>query len=137
MVAISATARGILRPWKNRDGYCTNERVVEQLRNAVRIVKKEFPNETHVFVYDNAPAHTKRPPSSISARHMPKAPNPNFISSVDSQGKKIRVRMEDGRFPDGTRQSFYFPNNHPQFPGWFKGMAEILRERGLPEIANK
>ena len=28
-------------------------------------------------------------------------------------------------------QSFYFPDDHPTMPGWFKGMEEIIRERGL------
>ena len=28
-------------------------------------------------------------------------------------------------------QPFYFPDNHPTMPGWFKGMKEIIRERGL------
>ena len=31
----------------------------------------------------------------------------------------------------GERQSFYFPDDHPQYPGWFKGMEHIIRERGL------
>lgn len=31
----------------------------------------------------------------------------------------------------GEPQSFYFPDDHPQFPGWFKGMEHIIRERGL------
>ena len=28
-------------------------------------------------------------------------------------------------------QSFYFPDDHPLYPGWFKGMEQIIRERGL------
>ena len=28
-------------------------------------------------------------------------------------------------------QPFYFPDDHPTMPGWFKGMEEIIRERGL------
>jgi hypothetical protein len=31
----------------------------------------------------------------------------------------------------GERQSFYYPDDHPQYPGWFKGMEQIIRERGL------
>jgi hypothetical protein len=38
--------------------------------------------------------------------------------------------MSNGRFQDGTEQEFYFPPGHPQ-AGWFKGMANILRERGF------
>jgi hypothetical protein len=69
---------------------------------------------------------------------MPKNPNKNFMfPAVDSNGTKITVRMEDGRLADGSRQSFFFPDNHPDYPGWFKGMAEILRERKLFEVAGK
>ncbi|KAJ8595645.1 hypothetical protein M405DRAFT_806819 [Rhizopogon salebrosus TDB-379] len=38
--------------------------------------------------------------------------------------------MADGRFADGTVQSFYFPEGH-EHAGAFKGMAEILKERGF------
>jgi hypothetical protein len=31
----------------------------------------------------------------------------------------------------GQHQSFYFPDDHPNYPGWFKGMAQIIRECGL------
>jgi hypothetical protein len=40
--------------------------------------------------------------------------------------------MRDGINPlTGARQSFYFPDDHPKYPGWFKGMEHIIRERGL------
>jgi len=31
----------------------------------------------------------------------------------------------------GMPQSFYFPDDHPLYPGWFKGMEQIICERGL------
>ena len=31
----------------------------------------------------------------------------------------------------GEQQSFYFPDDHPHYPGWFKGMECIIREHGL------
>lgn len=134
----SESARVILRPGKNRDGYFTNNHVIQQLRDAVAIVKKEFPNDTHVFIYDNAPSHTRRPPDSVSARHMPKSPTPSFlIPGVDESGKEIKVRMEDALLENGTRQSFYFPDHDRKHPGWFKGMARILHERGLYEVSKK
>ena len=40
-------------------------------------------------------------------------------------------RMRNGILPTGESQSFYFPDSHPSMPGWFKGMEQILRERGL------
>jgi hypothetical protein len=40
--------------------------------------------------------------------------------------------MRDGINPlTGMPQSFYFPDDHPLYPGWFKGMEQIIRERGL------
>ncbi len=44
--------------------------------------------------------------------------------------------MRDGVNPlTGEPQLFYFPENHPTFPGWFKGMEQIIRECGLwPEV---
>ncbi|KXN85778.1 hypothetical protein AN958_10848 [Leucoagaricus sp. SymC.cos] len=37
--------------------------------------------------------------------------------------------MDKGSF-DGKEQDLYFPDDHPIYPGWFKGMAQILTERG-------
>ena len=40
--------------------------------------------------------------------------------------------MRDGINPlTGMRQAFYFSDDHPLYPGWFKGMEQIIRERGL------
>ena len=39
--------------------------------------------------------------------------------------------MRSGTFPDGTPQDFYFPDNHPEHPEWFKGMEVIICEHSL------
>ena len=39
--------------------------------------------------------------------------------------------MCPGTLLDGTPQDFYFPDSHPEHPGWFKGMEVIIRECGL------
>lgn len=40
--------------------------------------------------------------------------------------------MRNGFIPQtGEPQPFYFPLNHPTMPGWFKGMEQIIWERGL------
>jgi hypothetical protein len=31
----------------------------------------------------------------------------------------------------GQQQSFYFPDDHPNYLGWFKGMEQIIHEHGL------
>ena len=40
-------------------------------------------------------------------------------------------RMRQGQLPNGDVQSFYFPDDHPSMPGWFKGMEQIIQKRGL------
>jgi hypothetical protein len=39
--------------------------------------------------------------------------------------------MRPGQLPNGDVQSFYFPDDHPSMPGWFKGMEQIIQKRGL------
>ena len=39
--------------------------------------------------------------------------------------------MSNGTRADGTVQEFYFPDDHPEYPGWFKGMDRILQDRGI------
>lgn len=43
--------------------------------------------------------------------------------------------MAPGLFSDGRPQPLYFPEGHEK-AGWFKGMAEILRERGYVKEAS-
>ncbi|CUA66969.1 hypothetical protein RSOLAG22IIIB_02877 [Rhizoctonia solani] len=139
------SARVILRPGVNRDGWFTSARVVKQLEDAVKIVQEAYPEYTHIFVYDNAPSHTKRPEDAISARAMPKGevkifPRPITVKRSNGTTEKVTPpRMEPGRLPDGTLQSFYLPDDHEDVNrrGSFKGMAQILRERGLYEAAEK
>ena len=97
--------------------------VLSQARMAIEIFERKWPEEQGLFLYDNATIHKKRAPSALSATRMPKGaqrwePSPG-------------IRMCDGRLPDGTPQSLYYPDDHPKFPGFFKGMAQILHERSL------
>jgi len=41
------------------------------------------------------------------------------------------IQMCDGKLPKGTAQALYYPNNHLFFPGFFKGMEQILYECSL------
>lgn len=139
---ISESARVIFRLGSNRDGYFTCAQVVKQLQKAIKIVQETFPDYTHVFIYDNAPSHTKRLEDTISAKTMPKGEVEHFPCPYTVKGTGQRVvppRMEPGRLPDGTAQSFYYPDDYerPDRRGWFKGMAQILKERGLGHIAEK
>ena len=40
--------------------------------------------------------------------------------------------MRNGTYGvSNTSQYFYFPDDHPTMPGWFKGMENIIREWGM------
>ena len=39
--------------------------------------------------------------------------------------------MQPSQLPNGNVQLFYFLDDHPLMPGWFKGMKQVIQERGL------
>lgn len=140
-------ARVLFRAGKNRDGYFTNEEICDQLLASMDLVAELYPDEHHVFVFDNAKTHLKRPEDGLSALNLSmrsSKPDKNFLVLVtkrDEQGKPVKddhgqvvkekVRMRDGTLPDGTPQPLYFPPGHAK-AGLFKGMRCILEERGIP-----
>jgi transposase len=139
-------ARRVMKPGKNRDGYFTSEDITEQANAAMDILTEHYPEYEHIFVYDNAPSHLKRPEGSVTARNMPKyTPKPgtnwgievskrdvngNLEYNTDGSIKKHKIPMQDSMLTDGTVQPLYFPEGHER-AGVFKGMAVILEERGF------
>jgi hypothetical protein len=77
-------------------------------------------------MFDNAPSHQKRAPDALSAQKMPKGLHATWRHHKD--GPKMRSTTFG---PNATPQDFYYPEDHPTMPGWFKGMENIIRERGL------
>jgi hypothetical protein len=141
------SARVLFRAGKNRDGYFTSEDIITHARQAMDILECHYPDEEHIFVFDNATTHLKRAENALSARKMSKNPtlpsNPLFGVDVnvigangkpeylpDGKLKKQCVRMDDAQFADGQSQSLYFPEAHAR-AGVFKGMSVILEERGF------
>ncbi|THU79174.1 hypothetical protein K435DRAFT_698465 [Dendrothele bispora CBS 962.96] len=137
------SARRVMFPGKAKDGYFTAEDIQEQANAAIDLVHELYPDYEHIFIYDNATTHLKRPDGSLSARKMPKGPSSKFfieVSKRDANGKlvynpdgsiaKEEREMEPGVLPDGCLQSLYYPENHKTHPNQFKGMATILQERG-------
>jgi hypothetical protein len=125
-------ARTFFEAGKNRDGYFSTSHVCKQIAHAADILVKYFPGEDHVFVFDNSPTHKKRSSDAPSAQRMPKfTPKAkNFlIRTADEDGKEVEVPMTGAYFSDGQPQSLYWPEGHPR-AGWFKGMAEVAKERG-------
>lgn len=100
-----------------------------------------------MLIYDNATTHTKRPAGVPSASKMPMKPSDKFYVEVSvtnpvtgklvyaSDGKvlKEKVKMQNGKFADGTEQEFYYADTHedPTLAGKFKGMRTILEERKI------
>jgi hypothetical protein len=146
------SARRVMKPGKNKDGYFSSEDICNQADKAMEIVRQYYPQYEHVFIYDNASTHLKRAPDALSARRMPKnTPKPGTNWGVettkrdpvtgkieyktDGSPMKIKVHMADGHFADGTSQPLYFPEGHAR-AGVFKGMATILEERGFGDMSN-
>ncbi|KAJ7913207.1 hypothetical protein B0H13DRAFT_1612824 [Mycena leptocephala] len=131
-------ARWTLRPGGKRDGYYTGAKILDHATEAMDILDETRPHERHVFAYDNATTHTARAPNALSARRMvvkpptSKSKKTNFLCAVQTAKGVEYVRMRDGTFLDGSSQSLYFPEGHPQ-AGIFKGMRNLIHERILRE----
>ena len=65
-----------LKPGKNKDGYFTNDDVIQQASQAMEILKAHYPNDKHVFVFDNARTHSKHADDALSAVKIPRNPKP-------------------------------------------------------------
>ncbi|EUC62820.1 hypothetical protein RSOL_456980, partial [Rhizoctonia solani AG-3 Rhs1AP] len=68
-------ARVIFRAGKNRDGWFGMADVVKQLLRAMSIIKRRYPNEDHVFVFDNATIHTKLPETTPNVNKLTLGPS--------------------------------------------------------------
>jgi hypothetical protein len=144
------SARVLFKPGKSRDGYFNCSDILAQASCAMDILKKYYPDEDHILLYDNATTHLKRADDALSARKMPKktpkdgknwgvsstvvGPEGKPVYGPDGKVVKQVMRMTDGHF-NGQAQSLYFPPGHER-AGIFKGMREILIERGLTKEAN-
>ncbi|RDX40342.1 hypothetical protein OH76DRAFT_1366364 [Lentinus brumalis] len=144
------TARVLLKPGSGREGYFDSEGVLSQAKDIMDILD-QYPDEDHTVVYDNAKTHTKRADDALSARRMPKnipkegsnwgvevimrdtSGQPVYAS--DGTTRKVKVHMHGAQFSDGRPQDLYFPPDHPQHPGKFKGMACILQEQGYGDMS--
>ena len=145
MLFRSEEARILFKAGKNREGYFTNDEIIDQANHTMDLLDKHFPNDDHVLIFDNATTHTKRTEGALSARYMPKNTSKvekNWgveVNQRDENGKPIfgsdgkilkkKILMTNGQLPNGTPQSLYFESG-PQ-TGLFKGMTVILQEQGL------
>jgi hypothetical protein len=65
------TARWIMKPGKNKDGYFSSKDICKQAEEAMAILQEYYPQYEHVFIYDNVTTHLKRAADALSARRMP------------------------------------------------------------------
>jgi hypothetical protein len=135
-------ARVLFEAGKNREGYFTHANVRAQTIVAMDILDKYYPNEDHVFIFDNATTHTKRATNALAVASMPKFPPKakNFLVDVThADGSVTKERLLGAQLPDGSPQSLYWPPGHPKghpTEWWFKGTAQILFERGWTNAFN-
>lgn len=119
----------LMKPGKGRDSYFNHELFLNQVKNAIDIFEEQYgPNAKALFAFDNAMIHKKQALNSLSAQHMPKGEGWN--------SKIAPEQMWHGRLPNGDTQDFYLPNPDPTSdkPGPFKGMTQILVERGFYDV---
>ncbi|GJE94098.1 hypothetical protein PsYK624_102660 [Phanerochaete sordida] len=142
------TAQVFFKAGKNRQGYFESEDVLAQATIAMDILQRHYPHDDHILIYDNAPTHKKRSADCPSALHMSMGPTKkqDFYFGVevpvrdaktkkplykpDGKLEKTKIPMTGARLPDGSSQSLYFPEGHPQ-AHVFKGMEIVLAERGI------
>ena len=110
----------LFRAGKGHDGYFDNEAIRSQTSKAMEILKKCYPTEKHVLIFDNAATHKKCADDALSALKMPKGPSSKFYAEtnainpetgealygIDGSILKNKVRMTNGAFHDGTEQIF-------------------------------
>jgi len=60
------SAHVLFKAGKAQEGYFTNEDIRKQTNAAMDILEKHYPNEDHVFIYDNATTHLKRADGALS-----------------------------------------------------------------------
>ena len=148
------SAQRLFKPGKNRDGYFSNEDIIQQADDAIDILRKYYPEFDHVLIYDNATTHLKRAEDALSARKMPKGtPRPGknwgievskrdpitgkIVYRPDGSIEKTKILMQNGYLENGEPQPLYFSMDHPNKALWgvFKGMAIILEEQGFGDMS--
>ncbi|KAF8597230.1 hypothetical protein BDV93DRAFT_513540 [Ceratobasidium sp. AG-I] len=117
----------IIEPGKGHDQWWDMEQLCSQLKSALRIYDRLFPNTVGVFFFDQSSAHNAFGDDALVAKRM----------NVGSGGKNTK-KMHETKIPmdnpnpemRGLFQLMVFPPGHPN-EGEPKGMRIILGERRL------
>ncbi|KAG9127252.1 hypothetical protein FRC07_015158, partial [Ceratobasidium sp. 392] len=132
---VARDSQVIFRAGKNRDGWFCSRDVKEQFSRALEIVKEKYPDEEHLFVFDDAPIHTRLPDDApLVALVTLKVSKKVKAETISPEGEKIKINMAPARFADGSPQELYYPMDYPKvlLRGQFKGLTTLLEERGVP-----
>ena len=86
--------------------------MITQVNKAIDIFEAKYPHAQALFIFDNAPSHTKMPDDALNADGM----------NVKPGGKQpvMRATMYGGKF-----QEMVLENGTP------KGLKKVLEERGV------
>lgn len=93
-------------------GYFTNDMLISQVHKTIDIFERKYPAARAMFIFDNAPSHTKKPDDALNPDRM----------NVKDGGKQ--PFMKDTVW-DGAPQKMTQPD------GLQKGTRSILEERGV------
>ncbi|KAF7295664.1 hypothetical protein MIND_01106600 [Mycena indigotica] len=93
-------ARVLLKPGKKREGYQTTETILAQVTRAMDILDHDYPEDRHVFAYDNATIHTARSPDALSALGMTLGPSTKFnkTNGPRTSIKPMAPHLKDSKF---------------------------------------
>ncbi|KAG2353734.1 hypothetical protein BDR07DRAFT_1495759 [Suillus spraguei] len=118
----SQSAQILFRAGKACDGYFTDQEITAHATKVMNILEKDYPDEDHVLIFDNASTHLKWADDALSARMMPKGPSATWgvsISINGPEGKPVcgpygkpikgKIPMGDGWLPNGNPQLLSFP----------------------------
>ncbi|KAH8993203.1 hypothetical protein EDB92DRAFT_1796554 [Lactarius akahatsu] len=120
-------ARITFKPGLICDRYFDANNLLEQVEGAIDIFEGKTRDYARgyvqgLFPFDNAPSHQKQAPNALFARNIAKNSRVHWTPFKDG------LRMHHVVHPQTKElQSFYFPDDHPTMPGWFKGMEQIIQ----------
>ena len=136
-------AQIIFKAGRNCDGYFSAKDLFTQVNSAINIFEGlSKGNFNALFLFDNAPSHQKQALDAILAWKTAKGVPPSLftlysLTSIATAPKRGWTHhmggphMRCGQLPNGDVQSFYFLNDHPSMPRWFKGIEWIIQEHSL------
>ena len=88
----------------NREGYFTNDHLLQQVAKAISIFERVHPDATRVFMFDNAPSHRKMASDAINADKMNVGPGGKQPAMRDTiWGGKVQKMVDDNGIPKGMR----------------------------------